>query len=195
MNLNELRDRAYKNACKHGFHEKEYSDDHYLMLVICELAEAIEADRKGKRADTSTFTSNMDLYIDLPMNEKTHPGLAEDMFFSYTFGTNIKDSVEDELADTVIRLLDLAGLRGIDLSDIYVWDFVTMKDLSVYIFATIRQLYDTPIERAVVSVISNVFSYCKATNIDLLWHIEMKMKYNECREYMHGKNIDYETDC
>ena len=46
MNLNELRDKAYKIACEHGFHDKEYSDKHWLMLVITELLEAVEADKK-----------------------------------------------------------------------------------------------------------------------------------------------------
>ena len=47
MELNELRDKAYKIAREHGFHEEEFSDGHYLMLVISELSEAVEADRKG----------------------------------------------------------------------------------------------------------------------------------------------------
>ena len=45
--LNKLRDRAYKIAKAHGFHEKEYSDETYLMLIITEIAEAVNADRKG----------------------------------------------------------------------------------------------------------------------------------------------------
>ena len=45
---NELRDRAYQCACKHGFHDKEYSDKHWLMLIITEISEAVDADRKGK---------------------------------------------------------------------------------------------------------------------------------------------------
>lgn len=49
MNLNELRDRAYKTACDHGFHDEELSNEHCLCLVISELMEAVEADRKGKR--------------------------------------------------------------------------------------------------------------------------------------------------
>ena len=36
--LNELRDKAYKCACNHGFHEKEFSDEHWLMLTITEIA-------------------------------------------------------------------------------------------------------------------------------------------------------------
>lgn len=46
MNLNELRDRAYKTACEHGWHEENLSNEHNLCLVISELMEAVEADRK-----------------------------------------------------------------------------------------------------------------------------------------------------
>lgn len=48
INLNKWRDRAYKTACEHGFHDKELSNEHCLMLVITELSEAVEADRKGR---------------------------------------------------------------------------------------------------------------------------------------------------
>lgn len=50
MNLNELRDRAYKTACEHGFHDEELSNEHCLCLVLSELMEAVEADRKGRFA-------------------------------------------------------------------------------------------------------------------------------------------------
>lgn len=55
MNLNELRDKAYKIACDHGFHDKELSNEHWLCLVISELMEAVEADRKGKRFDKEKY--------------------------------------------------------------------------------------------------------------------------------------------
>ena len=48
MNLNELRDKAYRNAVTHGFHDEELSNEHCLCLVISELMEAVEADRKGR---------------------------------------------------------------------------------------------------------------------------------------------------
>nr|DAK02209.1 MAG TPA: NTP-PPase-like protein [Caudoviricetes sp.] len=50
MNLNELRDKAYRNAVAHGFHDKELSNEHCLCLVISELMEAVEADRKERFA-------------------------------------------------------------------------------------------------------------------------------------------------
>lgn len=47
MNLNKLRDKAYKCAVAHGWHEEKKSNRHWLCLVISELMEAVEADRKG----------------------------------------------------------------------------------------------------------------------------------------------------
>ena len=53
MNLNELKNRAYKTAKAHGWHDKELSDETYLMLIITEIAEAVNADRAGKPTATS----------------------------------------------------------------------------------------------------------------------------------------------
>ena len=64
MNLNELRDKAYRCAVKHGWHEEEYSNEHFLCLVISELMEAVEADRSEKHTNRymdlhlSSFTSS-----------------------------------------------------------------------------------------------------------------------------------------
>ena len=49
IDLNTLRDMAYKNACEHGFHDQGLSNEHCLCLIISELMEAVEADRKGKQ--------------------------------------------------------------------------------------------------------------------------------------------------
>lgn len=46
IDFNALRDRAYKCACAHGFHNTELINEHFLCLVISELMEAVEADRK-----------------------------------------------------------------------------------------------------------------------------------------------------
>lgn len=48
IDLNKLRDKAYKTACEHGLHDQELSNEHCLCLVISELMKAVEADRKRK---------------------------------------------------------------------------------------------------------------------------------------------------
>ena len=67
--------------------------------------EAVEADRKGKHANRANFECYM------------KQRKRDDGEFMCAFKHVLKDSVEDELSDAVIRLLDLAGLKGIDLEN------------------------------------------------------------------------------
>ena len=191
MNLNKLRDRAYKTACEHGFHDEELSNEHYLCLVISELMEAVEADRKGKYfKGILTFEREFNRYSALVEEEKR---------FKCSFERHVKDTVPDELTDAVIRLLDLAGLREIDIDDfpeeaIYgafkscVGETFTE---SIYAISTlpIRYFYkyDYSFESQIVHMLLSIFGLAKHMNIDLLWHIEQKMRYNELRENKHGK--------
>lgn len=55
INLNELRDRAYKIARDHGFHDADWSNEHLLCLVISELMEAVEADRNVTAVNQKPF--------------------------------------------------------------------------------------------------------------------------------------------
>ena len=48
--LNALKYHAYNIAVEHGFHEVEKPDAYYLGLVMSEMGEAINADRKGLHA-------------------------------------------------------------------------------------------------------------------------------------------------
>ena len=192
IDLNVLRDRAYKTACEHGFHEQELSNEHCLCLVISELMEAMEADRKRKYFKGKImFERDFNLYSAL---------VEENVRYRNAFEKHIKDTVGDELADSVIRLLDLAGLRGISLElangdiDDCIEDMAeACKDEtfteSIYSISTLPVRYDGIFDfpTAVNDMILSIFGLAKYLDIDLLWHIEQKMKYNELREKMHGK--------
>ena len=184
MELNELRDRAYKIACEHGFHEEELSNRHFLMLVITELSEAVEADRKGRRGDAEKYIKAMNAYN----------GVDKSICFERHFNKYIKDSVADELADAAIRLLDLAGLRNAEVQRIE-----TMEAAYVSLFKSMpftECIYDivmniTKCERTIRPCVNLslaiIFALAESRGIDLLWHINEKMKYNELRPNKHGK--------
>lgn len=74
------------------------------MLVVSELSEALEADRKGNYFDQTMFDAIFTDFSEFN-NER----------FKATFEDLIKDTFEDELADAVIRLFDMAEGRGMDL--------------------------------------------------------------------------------
>ena len=182
--LNDLKNQAYIAACHHGFHDKYHSDNHFLMLVITELAEAVEADRKGYYGDADKFIEAMNVY-----KEGDSPICFESHFNKY-----IKDSVADELADAVIRLLDLAGLR-----DVKVFLRNTIEDLlgasykniefAQCVFGIVSNItmWSEYIDTCINSTLERIFALAKSRDIDLLWHINEKMKYNELRPNKHGK--------
>lgn len=189
INLNKLRDRSYQCACNHGFHDTELSDEHFLMLIITELSEAVEADRKGKQVDRSGFEM---------LITYTDKGESRNDWFKTCYNRCIKGTIAEELADAVIRLLDLAGLRGISLD-------VAQEDINKHLYLlfpfystlsfpeTIYNIISSSISASVdlqdmVSMIlCKIFALAEHLKIDLGWHIEQKMKYNELREQKHGK--------
>lgn len=191
MNLNELRDQAYKIACDHGFHDKELSNEHWLCLVISELMDAVEADRKLKYANRKVFEE----IINLPHRDYA----SKDIIWSSHFETYIKDTVEDELSDAVIRLLDLAGLRGIDIEAFTEEEIEDLSEScngetfteSIYAISTIpirtEYEYDYLFGKQLNCMLLAILGLAKHLDIDLEWHIEQKMKYNQLREKMHGK--------
>lgn len=186
--LNALKDKAYKTAIVHGFHEEEKPDAYWLGLVMSEMGEAINADRKGLKADAVLF--NYDL---------------SKMPFKDSFEAHIKDTVEDEIADVVIRLLDFAGMKGYTLSSssgISINFSGALKRafaenklpgtlvqligyLCHYSFARNRTERTIGI---VINIISNCFDKMTGgSDCDLWWFVEKKMKYNEQRPMLNGK--------
>ena len=189
VNFNELARKAFENARQKGFHDENYTDWHWMMLIVCELAEAVEADRNGKRAERKEY--------ERLVNE------CEEILRPHLFEMYIKDTVEDELADAVIRLLDYAGMRGLRIPE----DFVTKENLELTMNScwgkSLRYFLRTFAERVYVrcinelyesgkdnpgNVVYNIFVIAELYEIDLIWFIREKMKYNETREVLHGKS-------
>lgn len=187
MKLNKLRNKAYRTAINHGWHEQELSNEHCLCLVISELMEAVEADRKNKHADIDVFN-----YI---IQDTLHqPQLSDqELKSAYTdaFSTYIKDTVEDEMSDACIRLFDYAGLKNIDLDD---YDYkgsdtedYTELTFTESMFCIIKYITDGFYQYEPQIILNEIFAFCKSRNIAIMWHIKKKMMFNTLREYRHGK--------
>lgn len=327
INWNELKDKAHSNAVKHGFWEGRPSDKHFLCLVISELMEAVEADRKGRYHYTKKFdnpkleieewkpitgyeedyeVSNLgrvrskDIlvwggksyyqkkgkilkpglggtgyytvslrgkthkvaclvanaflikesdsdYVNHIDGDKTNDNVANleyvspssnskhasitglhtykgklsyeqkvEIAFLYKRGlayTTIHknndygvsksaiqricneyekytDSVEFELADAAIRLLDLAGANNLNLNRFCLQHVVTpKKSFTENIYAIVKDLvnYKYSQEEQINYALHQIRRLSEILKINLLWHIEQKMYYNEGRENKHGK--------
>lgn len=105
------------------------------------------------------------------------------------FRTFIKDTVEDELAEAFIRLLHLAGLHKLDLSEseitILYGPNISYNTFTEWIFEVVRDLVDrdNTDEWVIKDGLTHIFSYCLHHNINLEAHVREKMKYNELRVF------------
>lgn len=103
MNLTELSQRIHAGNCARGFYDHPATFPDRCMLIVSEISEAVEAHRNGK----TTQRADVDQALRMA---------AMDMQpFVGFFRDKVKDTVEDELADAIIRLLDLSGYLGIDI--------------------------------------------------------------------------------
>lgn len=122
MTLSELAHRIHKNNNDKGFYDdidgflaktisgeisREFYDKYrelfinkQLSLIITEVAEAIEIHRKHG--------------IDISLEPEIIDELT-DIEFGEQFENKYKDKLQDELGDTMIRLLDLIGYLGINI--------------------------------------------------------------------------------
>lgn len=180
----EFIDRAYKCACEHGFHDEEKSVSHWMMLVVSEIGEMVEADRKNRHADLVGYESD--------------GGDTE------AFVCCVKDTLEDELADVCIRLYDFCGAFCVEPEDfsrylngdfVYTWseEFGDMSvceqcyELVQYICEISGDSSADEISETVSAALLYCFCFAQHHGIDLERHIVLKMDYNESREVRHGK--------
>ena len=197
--LNDYRDRAYCIAVAHGWHDEDLSDEHWKCLIISELMEAVEADRRGKRADIKGATECLLAKNDSPTQCKIVESdqslnciFEMELVHPYkVFEQYIKDTVEDELADACIRIFDLAGLRNINLwvDDLYGKAVAEDKSFTENIYTICQKvlLYNNSLRICLNNTLKQIFRLAQILNIDLYKHIELKMEYNKHRKYKHGK--------
>ena len=102
MNIKEIQREIHRVNVEKGFWEDRKNVGEVLMLIVSELGEALDAHRADKKADVEAF--------DARAIDRTEP---ED--YQIDFQQCIKDTFEDEIADTVIRILDMCEGFGIDL--------------------------------------------------------------------------------
>lgn len=185
--LNRYAKDCHQRSVAKGFWDVPHSVGHYLMLAYGELHEAIEADRIGKWAKlTPEAVKNL--------------RVVSDGAFTKAFLWFVKDTVEDEIADAVIRLLDLLGwiigdstLAGFEVN---VGRGAYEKEeppvmLTDALFPIIANASDNLIfsntTAGILNSIKTLEQLCDHLGIDLMTHIELKLKYNATRPAKHGK--------
>ena len=165
---NELRDKCCNEAVKWGLRNKVYSSRTHLLLIIKTFIKARELHETDKFANREKYDNS-------------------DFRFEFKFQYNINGTFEDKLADLVILCLDFAGVKKLDMSffdkpaiPLSVMDVDgSIRYFDDFVLAGIGLLYEKGYtEHAkIIMLINMLLSYAKEIGIDLLWHIEHKIKF------------------
>lgn len=180
MDLNGLKERTYNDARNRGLLDAELSNQHYLCLVMRDLMGAVSAKRKGDSMKICTFTFSELLKHDY-LNGSVK--LTDEKIFFKLYDEYIKDTVEDKLADTAIGMLFLAGLRNVDMNDRFIISYVVnkKKTFTEQCYAIAREImcYKYSFDEQLNYSIRQIFEFAYLQDIDLIWHINNKLRYNE----------------
>lgn len=194
--LASLAGDAFDNAYKHGFYSESTEIETALMLIITEMSEAVQADRKNRHGSIEDYESEIQMGRDIPTAYKN----------------TLEGTVESEFADIAIRILSLLGWidskTPIKLkSDSILADEYGIGKIQFKVQNTInkgsiaKDLYRLNgrfswfvdneswswfVSDTLQGILMRVFAIAHNHNIDLMEHIRLKMKYNESRPYLHG---------
>ena len=208
MNIPELIKEAHDNAVERGFYdcvecEGRGKDEHtpiaipdkphpdcpvckgskinrnigeLLMLIVSELGKALEAHRCG-RFSLKNETTHFVTMFTLDNVEKDHIWISE-------FESQIKDTLEDEIADVFIRLFDLCAYLGrepeIDNKNIYLKNTDNIGDQILYLTKFV-------VSENIHCSFNGMLQFCQKLNIPIEKHIKAKMAYNRTRPHKHNK--------
>ena len=95
-NLNNLVQKSYENAVKHGWHDQPRTIGDLICLMHSELSEALEEHRKGKSPQEIYYVSENPMILGAPSKP---------------------EGIPIELADCIIRIFDFCGKYQIDLDE------------------------------------------------------------------------------
>lgn len=171
MNLIELRDAIHANAVAKGWWDTDRPWGEIRILIVSEIAEALEEYRAGRMAiryEVPSGTVQMD-FSGPPAKPEGFPV---------------------ELADAAIRILDYAGRKGWELG---VGGGTAVNGIPEQLDDVVACLYEanghhsgSPSDEACEMALTSLFVIAEAQGIDLLAAMRLKHAYNLTRPPRHG---------
>ena len=179
--LNDLTKRCYEAAKANGWHEQERTPNEFILLIQSEMFECFEAYRKNKYAKI--------IIENTTQAKRFFNGECE--FDKGFFEMCIKDTFEDELADTAIRIFDCAGAFGLNLKvRFYKGGNASFIEVCTEFVRFSSGIFNNDILAGNLDyLLICIIEIAMQNNIDILRHIDLKLEYNKTRGIRHGNKI------
>lgn len=190
-----FQEDIYATNVSKGFWTEDRNKGEAVALICSELYEAVEAHRKDNHCTYLRFDAlRNSLY---GIEDDNSEGARN--WYQQQFKVYVKDTVEDEIADAVIRILDCC--RGWD------WSLVPQEmynkestgnfahdilRINWYIINAFHRKVGQNIglNRGHMDwgyVMESIIALCSWYQINLVQHVEWKLRYNKSRPFKHNK--------
>lgn len=192
MNWTKLSKKIHANAAAHGWWEEERSLDEICALIHSELSEALEEYRAGRpNVWYACGISNANC-------EPRHYHYTVHCCIGCGYRDEKPEGIAVELADAVIRILDLFGKSGIDAeyAMLHAEEPASRVNLSTVSFgAFVNNLHNHVALASILPgkevdhlcfCIREIMRWGKWAGVDMPSIIQMKHDYNTTRDYRHG---------
>lgn len=179
MNLNELAKEAHQIAVEHGWWDPEPTFGELIALMHSELSEALEEYRAGRGM----------VWHKVEEIKARYPGERDVKLVSHK-----PEGIAVELADCIIRILDLFGHEGEEIKPVPI-----LRDCTRFKYGEIigechwmlSKAYENGRHPAVSAVylnrcVSYILAWAAENNVNIESIIREKMDYNRTRPYRHG---------
>jgi len=160
-----------KQACEIAERNELFTNGaHDMIMIVSEVVELEKALQERRHANKEEYLENIS------------DDISDNMKMSW-FRYYIKDTIEDEFADIVLRILsfnlhyDFMLFRFFSYDELFEKAPYKTKPISVILHEVIYDIVNQDLMEALALTIT----LAKREGIDLEWHINEKMKYNDKR--------------
>lgn len=188
--LKQLMTKAYETAKTKGFYKSDLDINQMLMLIITEMGETIQAQRHNRHGSIEDYNKWL--------------GVSEEQAYE----ESLEGTMESEFADIAIRIISLLGWYASQKTICLMSDIEIKKTIDFHKVEFEHGTYSLPYAMYLIitrmtyfpfscspawmntlrlqDILVQVFALAQVEGIDLVEHIELKMKYNESRPYLNG---------
>lgn len=192
MNIKKLAGKAHAINVSKGFWDPIPNEGQTLWLCVTELAELTESDREGRNGDIKKFESERSRIKNSRYSDHEKP-----VVISKLFKKHVKDSMGDELADALIRMLDYCVGFKIPIDEARIKRIMKeirerrLKNLGEELLdlaGTIKFLHKGIVkETSATIVLARLMVFGEQLQVPLMKHVKYKLEYNANRPHKHNK--------
>lgn len=173
MEIRQLQKTIYRVNKANGFNVEPLPEETHITLISSEIAEALEADRSG----------NYCSFVQWGMLD-----ILGEHDFENVYSKRIKGTLDEELADVVIRILNVREVLKIAST--------TLPTVRCKSATLPEQLYGLNallhhgglrIEDKLNSALAYTLALCETLKIDIENQVKAKIRYNTTRPNKHNK--------